>query len=71
MRGGDWTRGILLTILTKKMSENIYVMMTKCDINLVDKLEFNYENIKSMYYYSYSTHTNITGCNLSISEFIK
>ena len=40
------------------MNENIYVMMmTKCDINLVDKLEFNYYNIKSMYYYS--TNTNI------------
>ena len=24
-----------------------------------------------MYYYSYSTNTNIIGCNLSISEFIK
>ena len=32
------------------MCENIYVikMMTKCDINLVDKLEFNYLNIKPM-----------------------
>ena len=44
MRGTGQGVQILFTIFTKKMSENIYVikMMTKCDINLVDKLELNY-----------------------------
>ena len=68
---GDWTRGILLTILTKKWVKIFMLWWLNVILIWFDKLEFNYENIKSMYYYSYSTHTNITGCNLSISEFIK
>ena len=44
MRGGTGQGvQILFTIFTK-INENIYVikMITKCDINLVDKLELNY-----------------------------